>query len=266
MAGRHAKTREAALSTLNSPAGRGLAAAMAFGTALGVAIPSAAADDDTSGANTTGALARKNIASGTVADSTREVTVSEDNEWQISQVDIQTEEDTQSSMALDMTVNAPTVEVEEEVVTEEAVATANDTAGYADTGSQAATAASTETVVATASGSGTGASISATAQSYIGSPYRWGGTTPAGWDCIGFVRYVYAQYGVQIGGYTTSVLSVGRQVPYSQAQPGDILYWPGHVAIYVGNGQNVGAWNASMGTKVGPNSWLGTPTVIRVFD
>ena len=39
----------------------------------------------------------------------------------------------------------------------------------------------------------------------------------------------------------------------------------GHVAIYSGNGENVGAWNESMGTTTGPNSWLGTPTVIRVF-
>ena len=110
-----------------------------------------------------------------------------------------------------------------------------------------------------------GEAVLQTAKSYQGAPYRWGGTTPSGWDCIGFVRYVYAQHGVSIGGYTTSVLSVGRQVSYSQAQAGDILYWPGHVAIYAGNGQNVGAWNESMGTTTGPNSWLGTPTVIRVF-
>ncbi len=113
--------------------------------------------------------------------------------------------------------------------------------------------------------SSSGAAVLATAKSYQGVPYVWGGTTPSGWDCIGFVRYVYAQHGVSIGGYTTSVLSVGRQVSYSQAQSGDILYWPGHVAIYAGNGQNVGAWNESMGTTTGPNSWLGTPTVIRVL-
>lgn len=113
--------------------------------------------------------------------------------------------------------------------------------------------------------SGSSSSVVGTALAYAGAPYRWGGTTPAGWDCIGFVRYVYAQHGVHIGGYTTSVLSVGRQVPYSQVQPGDILYWPGHVGISVGGGQHIGAWNASMGTRVGPDSYVGTPTVIRVF-
>lgn len=113
--------------------------------------------------------------------------------------------------------------------------------------------------------SGSASSVAATALAYQGAPYRWGGTTPAGWDCIGFVRYVYAQHGVSIGGYTTSVLSVGRQVPYSEARAGDILYWPGHVAISLGNGMNIGAWNESIGTTTGADSYIGVPTVIRVF-
>lgn len=113
--------------------------------------------------------------------------------------------------------------------------------------------------------SGSASSVAATALAYQGAPYRWGGTTPAGWDCIGFVRYVYAQHGVSIGGYTSSVLSVGRQVPYSEARAGDILYWPGHVAISLGNGMNIGAWNESIGTTTGADSFIGVPTVIRVF-
>lgn len=120
--------------------------------------------------------------------------------------------------------------------------------------------------ISTSESSGSEQAVLNTALSYVGAPYRWSGVTPSGWDCIGFVRYVYAQHGVSIGGSTTSVLSVGRRVPYSEAQVGDILYWPGHVAIYAGNGQNIGAWNPSMGTTVGPNSWLGTPVVIRVFE
>jgi cell wall-associated NlpC family hydrolase len=117
----------------------------------------------------------------------------------------------------------------------------------------------------TVSSSVDNSSIVSTAKSYIGSPYVHGGTTPSGWDCIGFVRYVFAQHGVSIGGSTTSVLSAGHEVPYSEVQAGDILYWPGHVAISLGGSTNVGAWNPGMGTKIGPNSWVGgTPTVIRV--
>ena len=102
--------------------------------------------------------------------------------------------------------------------------------------------------------------------SYIGVPYVWGHRTPAGWDCLGFVSWIYTQSGIPLSNSYASVLSAGRQVPYSQARPGDILYWPGHVAISLGNGQNVGAWNESWGTRVGADSWLGIPTVIRVVD
>ncbi|MFT3943696.1 MAG: NlpC/P60 family protein [Ancrocorticia sp.] len=99
---------------------------------------------------------------------------------------------------------------------------------------------------------------------YVGVPYVWGHRTPDGWDCLGFVSWVYTQSGIPMENSYASVLSAGRHLPYSQAQPGDILYWPGHVAISLGNGQNVGAWNESWGTRVGEDSWLGVPTVIRV--
>ncbi|WP_291278260.1 NlpC/P60 family protein [Galactobacter sp.] len=109
-------------------------------------------------------------------------------------------------------------------------------------------------------------SIVSTAMSYTGSPYVHGGTTPAGWDCVGFVSYVLKQHGYSVSNSYGSILSAGRQVPYSQVQAGDILVWPGrHAAISTGGSSNVGAWQPGMGTKVGPNSWIsGTPTVIRV--
>ena len=157
-----------------------------------------------------------------------------------------------SVVALDITVvHAEENPVEIEVVVEENPVVVEETTVE-------------ETVVAETST--TGSSVVATALSYTGVPYVWSGTDPSGWDCIGFVRYVYSLYGVNIGGYTTSVLSVGTEVPYSEVQPGDILYWPGHVAISLGNGQNVAAWNESMGTTTGSDSWAGgTPIAIRVF-
>ena len=120
-----------------------------------------------------------------------------------------------------------------------------------------------------------GAEVLAFAKKFDGAPYVWGGTTPAGWDCIGMVRYVYKQFGVDIGGYPHSVLAAGRQIPFSQAQPGDILYWSkensiannADVSLYVDATTNFGAWNVSMGTREGKNSWVGgTPIVIRIFD
>ena len=270
MTGRHAITREAALTALDTPAGRGLIAAMAFGTAFGVAMPAAHATEQTPDRKIAGVLSVARPQAPTAA-ATEAVTAPEDAEWDSAQVSFDEGRgfgDKGRGIELTASVSIPAPEpVVQEVApaVEEApvAAVADESVSYAN--AEVATAAVEEETVATSAASGTGSSVLATALSYQGVPYVWGGTTPSGWDCIGFVRYIYAQYGVSIGGYTTSVLSVGRQVSYSEAQPGDILYWPGHVAIYAGNGQNVGAWNESMGTTTGPNSWLGTPTVIRVF-
>ncbi|MFT3945127.1 MAG: NlpC/P60 family protein [Ancrocorticia sp.] len=122
----------------------------------------------------------------------------------------------------------------------------------------------------------TGAQVLALAKKYPQTPYVKGGVTPKGWDCIGIVRYVYKQYGVEIGGRPASVLDAGKRIPFSEAKPGDILYWPKdrtkkgtyeHVALYVDAKENFGAWNSKYGTRQGPNSWIGqTPIVVRVFD
>lgn len=257
MAGRHAFTPEVAKGAFTSPAGRGMAAAAVVGTMFGVALPAAHAD-------TANDPVAQPAATQTAA--TDEVTAPATAEWDVTQVAVDVDVDEADVLALDASVTLPeATPVVAEIAQTEAAATTT----QATTTTQAATTASSTAVeastTAVSSYSGSAAAVVSTALSYVGSPYVWGGTTPSGWDCIGFVRYVYGQLGVSIGGYTTSVLSVGYQVSYSEVQPGDILYWPGHVAIYAGNGQNVGAWNESMGTTTGPNSWLGTPTVIRVF-
>ncbi len=270
MTGRHAITREAALTALDTPAGRGLIAAMAFGTAFGVAMPAANATEQTSDKKIAGILSVSEAETPTAV-STEAVTAPEDAEWDVTQISV--DEGRGVELAATVTIPEPEPEpVVEEVapVAEAAPAAAEESVTYASVSegyaaSDVAAPVAQEEEAPAPSYSGSSSSILATALAYQGVPYVWGGTTPSGWDCIGFVRYVYAQHGVSIGGYTTSVLSVGRQVSYAEAQPGDILYWPGHVAIYSGNGQNVGAWNESMGTTTGPNSWLGTPTVIRVF-
>ncbi len=75
---------------------------------------------------------------------------------------------------------------------------------------------------------------------FVGNPYVWGGKDPnTGADCSGFTSYVYAHFGINIPSYSYAQRSVGREVSYADAQPGDLICYSGHVAIYMGNGQIV---------------------------
>ena len=78
--------------------------------------------------------------------------------------------------------------------------------------------------------------IIAAAYSQLGVPYVWGGTTPGvGLDCSGLTQYCYRQAGIAIPRNSEDQAAFGRKVPVSEATPGDILWRPGHVAIYIGD-------------------------------
>lgn len=80
------------------------------------------------------------------------------------------------------------------------------------------------------------------AAQYIGVPYVWGGTSPAGFDCSGLVQYVYGQAGYSLPRTAGDIGRGGTIVSAAEAQPGDIVWYPyGHVGIYVGNGQMIHA-------------------------
>lgn len=99
-----------------------------------------------------------------------------------------------------------------------------------------------------ASGISSSNSIVNTANRYIGTPYVWGGTSPKGFDCSGFVQYVYAQNGISIPRNTTAQYKSGATISQDSLQPGDLVFFkgeggsaaaPGHVGIYIGNGQYI---------------------------
>jgi cell wall-associated NlpC family hydrolase len=106
--------------------------------------------------------------------------------------------------------------------------------------------------VSTASTSG----IVATAKSMIGTPYVWGGTSTSGWDCSGFVQWVYAQHGIDLPRVTTA--QAAALTPTSNPKPGDLVLQNGgsHIGIYLGDGQMISALNPGEGTKVHPTSWM----------
>lgn len=101
-----------------------------------------------------------------------------------------------------------------------------------------------------------GETVSSIAYSLVGSPYIMGANGPYGFDCSGFVQYVYSRLGIYISRSSSTQLYDGVAVSYSDILPGDIINWgysngvSTHSALYVGNGKMIHAANPSMGVII----------------
>ena len=95
------------------------------------------------------------------------------------------------------------------------------------------------------------------AMQFVGKvPYVWAGSTTSGWDCSGFVMYVYSHFGISLPHYSGAQEQYGRQIgSLADAQPGDVIASSTHAAIYIGNGLVVNALNPSAGTTTTPVKW-----------
>ena len=114
------------------------------------------------------------------------------------------------------------------------------------------------------SSSGSGSSVVDYATQFVGNPYVWGGTSLTnGADCSGFVQSVYSNFGVSLPRTSYEQQNAGYEVSYADAQPGDLICYGGHVAIYMGNGQIVHASNSRDGIKVSDNAAYRTITSVR---
>ena len=115
------------------------------------------------------------------------------------------------------------------------------------------------------SGSSKGQEIAKFACKYVGYPYVAGGTSLTnGADCSGFVLAVYKNFGYSLPRSSYAQSGAGRGVSYSEAQPGDIIYYGGHVGIYIGNGQIVHASTERSGIKITSATYRNIITVRRI--
>ena len=118
----------------------------------------------------------------------------------------------------------------------------------------------------TATGSGLGTDIANYALQFVGNPYVAGGTSLTnGCDCSGFTQSVYSNFGISIPRSSYAQSSGGQEVTYDAIQAGDIIYYGGHVAIYIGNDQIVHASTASTGIKISSAFYRSIVTIRRYY-
>lgn len=101
------------------------------------------------------------------------------------------------------------------------------------------------------------------AYSMIGTPYRAGGATPAGFDCSGLVNWSFARAGIQLPRTSRSMAASTFAIGAHALRPGDLVFWGSpvyHVAIYVGDNQIIHSPRTGSSVIVRPMKWLGTPS------
>ena len=224
------------LSTAGPVARRGLAVAASSGLALTIIASGAnAAGDGADVGDSAGALTKTGV--DTLANDAREAVTTN-----AAITTSQTSRLEAADPVADVTAEAPAPVVEQRPAAQEA-------APQEETPAQAPAESPAPASPAPASSAG---SIAALAMQYVGSPYVWGASGPSAFDCSGLVSYVYGQFGTSLPHSSEGIRSAGTPISAAEAQPGDVIWWPGHVAIYAGDGMMVSAEDESTGVRYLP--------------
>lgn len=157
---------------------------------------------------------------------------------------------------------------EEEAAKKKAASSSKTSSSSSSPSSKSTTSTTKKSSGPTSSSGGTaaGRAIADYGLTFVGNPYVYGGTSLTnGTDCSGFTQGVYAHFGYSIPRNSAAQRSVGQEVAYEDAQPGDLICYAGHVAIYIGNGQIVHASTPTTGIKVSPAAYRTILSVRRVI-